>query len=137
VRALLDTDILLDVALKREPFFAASAAVLRLAQDEPGQCSVAWHSLSNIAYIVRPKAQDFIEHLLHFVEVAPVETRQARQALGFRMSDLEDALQAASALAFDAYFIVSRNIRHYRSSPVPAITPQRFLKEAGRNNLAT
>jgi PIN domain-containing protein len=133
VKALLDTDTLLDVALKRQPFFTASAGVLRWAQDEPGQCAIAWHSLSNIAYIIRPKADDFIRHLLQFVEVAPVETRQAKQALGFGMGDFEDALQAASALAFDAYFIVTRNGNHYRKSPVPAISPAQFLKELGRD----
>ena len=132
MRALLDTDVLLDVALKREPFFKTSAEVLRWAESEPGQCSLAWHSLSNISYIVKPSAREFLEHLLNFMEIATVGTREARQALGFRMPDLEDAFQAASALAFDAYFIVTRNIVHYRKSPIPAITPQKFLQEVGR-----
>ena len=132
MRALLDTDILIDVALKREPFFANAAEVVGWAEDSPGQAAIAWHSLSNIAYIVRPDARPFLENLLRFVEVSPVGTREAKQALGFPMSDLEDALQAASALAFDAHYIVSRNLNHYRNSPVPAISPRRFLEEIGR-----
>jgi len=132
MRALFDTDILLDVAMKREPFFQDSAGAIEWAQDEPGQAAVAWHSLSNLAYLVRPDARPFIDHLLHFIEVAPIGTRDAKQALTFPMSNFEDALQAAAALAFDSVYIVTRNINHYRKSPIPAMTPLQFLKEVGR-----
>lgn len=132
MRVLLDTDVLLDVALKREPFLGDGQEVLRWAEDDPGQAAVAWHSLSNIAYLTGLSARPFISELLEFVEVAPVTTKEARQALGLPMSDFEDALQAASALAFEAYFIVTRNARHYRKSPVPAVTPAQFLNEVGR-----
>src|SRR5262245_57011967 len=126
MRALLDTDVLLDVALNREPFVREAAEVLRWAQSEPGQVAIAWHSLSNVAYLAY-SARGFIDDLLHFIEVAPTGTREARQALGFPMADLEDALQAAAALAFDATFIVTRNVKDFKNSPIPAIRPARFL----------
>lgn len=132
MRALLDTDMLLDVALNRKGFSEASAKVLSWAEEQPGQVAVAWHSLSNLAYLVRPDARKFIQHLLQFIEIAIVGSREAKQAVGFPMSDLEDALQAASAIAFDATFIVTRNVRHFRASPIPAVTPIQFLKEVGR-----
>ena len=132
MRVLLDTDVLIDVALKRDPFYASAAEVVQWAQDTPGQAAVAWHSLSNIAYVVRPDARLFLENLLRFVEVSPVGTREAKQAFGFPMNDLEDALQAAAALAFDADYIVSRNLSHYRNSPVTALSPIQFLKEIGK-----
>ena len=132
MRALVDTDILLDIALNREPFVRESAEVIRWAQSEPGQIGIAWHSLSNVAYLVEA-ARSFIDDLLHFIEVAPTGTREAKQALGFPMEDLEDALQAASAVAFDAMFIVTRNSKDYRKSPVPAITPSKFLVQIGRS----
>jgi predicted nucleic acid-binding protein len=132
MRALIDTDILLDVALKREPFFDQAAEVIRWANDDPGQIAVAWHSLSNLAYLVRPDARLFISELLQFIEVAPTSVREARQAIGFPMNDFEDAMQAAAALAFDALFIVTRNVDEYKNSPVPALTPAQFLAETGR-----
>jgi len=132
MRALLDTDILLDIALKRESFFSNAAEVIQWAEDNPGQSAIAWHSLSNIAYLLRPDPRPFLSSLVRFVEVATVGTREARQAFGFPMSDFEDALQSAAALAFDAHYIVTRNIAHYRKSPVPALTPAQFLKETGR-----
>jgi hypothetical protein len=133
VRALINTDILLDVALEREPFFREAAKVLRWAQDEPGQIGIAWHSLSNVAYLVHP-ARGFISDLLQFIEVAPTGSRQAKQALAFPMANLEDAMQAAAALAFDAMYVVTRNVKDYKKPPIPAITPSRFLAEVGRSS---
>jgi hypothetical protein len=132
MRVLIDTDVLLDVALAREPFVGDSQQVLDWAQSEPRQAAVAWHSLSNIFYLTGPPARDFIKDLVQFVEVAPTGTQEAKRAIGFPMRGLEDAMQAAAALAFDAHFIVTRNTRDYKGSPIPAISPARFIKELGK-----
>jgi hypothetical protein len=71
---------------------------------------------------------------LQFIEVAPAGVREARQAVGFPMNDFEDAMQAAAAMAFDALYIVTRNVNDYKSSPVPALTPAQFLAEVGRRD---
>jgi predicted nucleic acid-binding protein len=132
MRVLIDTDVLLDVALNREGFVRESQQVLAWAQEEPRQAAVAWHSLSNIAYLTGPAAREFARDLMEFVEVAPTGTKEAKQALGFPMRDFEDALHAAAALAFDALFIVTRNVRDYKGSPVPPMSPTQFIKELGR-----
>jgi len=132
MRVLIDTDVLLDIALDREPFVRDSAGVLHWAQHEPRQACVGWHSLSNIAYLTGAGGRAFIKDVVEFIEVAPTGTKEAKQALGFPMRDFEDALQAAAALAFDALFIVTRNIRDYKGSPIPAISPTQFLKELGK-----
>ena len=98
MKVLLDTDILLDVALRRPGFFEDSAAVLSWAEANPGEAAVAWHSLANLFYLVRLDGRKFIRELLEFVEVAPVGTEEMRAALGFPMKDLEDAMQASAAL---------------------------------------
>lgn len=127
MKILIDTDILLDVALRRAEFFADSAAVLSWAEANPGQAAVAWHSLSNVAYLVKPDARTFIADLLDFVEVAPVSTPDMHAALGLPMKDLEDAMQVAAALSFGARQLVTRNLPDYRRSAVPALAPRAFL----------
>jgi len=52
MNVLLDTDILIDVALDRMPFAAESSAVLDMAQQRSFHAFIAWHSLSNFYYIV-------------------------------------------------------------------------------------
>jgi predicted nucleic acid-binding protein len=127
MRILIDTDVLLDVALARAPHLAASADVLRWAETH-GTAAISWHSLPNCAYLLKRSGRPFLERLLRIVQVAPVATPDARRALQLPMRDVEDAFQAASALAWQADFIITRNLRHYGKSPVPALTPAAFLQ---------
>lgn len=127
MKILIDTDVLLDVALARQPHVIASADVLRWAQAG-GPAAVAWHSLTNCSYLLKG-GRDFIGRLLKLVEVASVGTPDARLALALPMSDLEDGFQAAAAVAWGADFIVSRNLPDYARSPVPTISPVDFLKK--------
>ena len=131
MRVLLDTDVLLDVALARQQFLEASGAVLDWAEQHPGRAVVAWHSLSNLAYMIRPDARPFITDLLGFVDVAPASATAVRLALRLPLTDFEDALQVAAATAAGAEHIVTRNVRDYRDSPVPAVTPTGFLGRLG------
>lgn len=125
MKVLLDTDVLLDVALARQPHLAASASVLRWVQSG-GTAAVAWHSLTNCSYLLKG-GRDFLERLLKLVEIPTVGTADARLALGLPMSDVEDAFRAAAAVAWGADFIVTRNLPDYARSPVPAISPGDFL----------
>ena len=95
MRILLDTDILLDVALAREPHLAASAAVLEWALIG-GNAAVAWHTLTNCSYLLKG-GKSFLQKLLQIAEVVPVGDADARIALSLPMNDLEDAFQAAAA----------------------------------------
>lgn len=126
MRILIDTDVLLDFALGREPFASAGKSVISWAEANPGRAAIAWHSLSNVAYLAPSGARGFLRGLLRFVEIPAVGTVDAIRALQFPMRDLEDALQASAALAFHAEFVITRNAKDYRRSPVPAITPEEF-----------
>ena len=124
MRILLDTDVLLDIALAREPHVAGSVVVLNWAQAG-GEAAVAWHSLTNCSYLLKG-GRPFLTKLLKLVDVATVGAADARLALGLPMSDLEDAFQVAAALAWKADFIITRNLPDYRNSPLPAISPADF-----------
>ena len=43
------------------------------------------------------------------------------------MTDFEDALQAAAARANGTAFIISRNVKDFKLSQVPALTPSDYL----------
>lgn len=128
MRVLIDTDILLDVALARDPHLAESAEVLRWA-EAGGDAAVAWHSIANCAYLLKSAGRPFLSWLLEIVEVAPTSTGAARRALEMPMRDVEDALQAAAAVAWDADAIVTRNIRDFLRSPVRPLPPAAFLRQ--------
>ena len=127
MRILIDTDVLLDFALGREPFASAGKHIIMWAEANPGHAAIAWHSLSNIAYLAPAGARGFLRGLLRFVEVPEVDTPAAVRALKLPMRDIEDALQASAAQAFDADYVISRNVKDYLRSPVPAIRPKEFI----------
>jgi hypothetical protein len=131
MKGLIDTDVLLDVALRRPSFFSHSADVLRWA-EKGGQAAIAWHSISNCAYLLKGDGREYLKMLLSIVEVAPVASNEAHRALELPMNDLEDAMQASAALAWGADFIITRNLADYRKSPVPAAIPKKFLDHIKR-----
>lgn len=130
----IDTDILLDIALKRTPFFKDSAKVIDLVENNVLTGFVAWHTLSNFYYLTasnsgKDKAKEFIKDLLEFVNVAETNTNDAKKAVQLKVPDYEDALQISAALASNADFIITRNVKHYKNSPITALTPETFLKK--------
>lgn len=131
---LLDTDILIDLALNRSPHTAPAAALLDALEQRPGTAFVAWHTLSNFYYLVAPNrgregARTFLLELAEFIEVAPTTTHSLRQAALLPMRDFEDALQVAAAMACGAEMIVTRNLRDYARAPIRAVAPTAALAE--------
>ena len=131
---LFDTDILIDIALDRQPHSELATDLLRRIERGSEGASIAWHSVSNLYYIVSralgdSAARDSIEELIRTVSVAATKTEDVHFAMGLPMSDFEDALQVAAARACEARFIVTRNLRDYANSPVPALHPRDALAE--------
>ena len=125
---LIDSDVLLDVALRQEPFFRESAAFLLEAERSPEPACIAWHSVSNVYYVARRRvrnvnARGFILNLLDWAEIAPTDTASVRYAASLPIEDFEDALQVAAARACDARHIVTRNLRDYEGSGIRAVSP--------------
>jgi predicted nucleic acid-binding protein len=133
LKILLDTDVLMDVALGRPDFGPDSRAVVDWCEQTPGTAVIAWHTVSNLFYLICAARSDsfarsFIGDLIKVVTVTSGGTEGVRQALAMRMNDLEDALQVAAAISGSADHIVTRNTLDYRGSVIPALTPREFLR---------
>ena len=129
---LIDTDVLIDVALDRSPHSEFSSELLDRVERGGRRAFVAWHTLSNFYYLVTPArgdadTRDFIAELVRFVAVAPADTPALRYAVSLPMADFEDAMQVAAARACGAHHIVTRNVRDFVRSPIPAMTPGEAL----------
>lgn len=127
MKILLDCDVLLDVYLTREPHFGASGRLLDWAEQNPGRCCIAWHTASNLDFILKEGARAQIEGLLDYVEVPATGALALREALHYPMNDFEDAMQVAAAAAAGAQVIATRNEKDFRKSPVMAMTPAKIL----------
>ena len=131
---LIDTDILVDLALDRDPHAGPASALLDYLEIRHRRAFVAWHSLSNFYYLVSPargreSTREFLVGLTRFLTVAPSDTDALRFAAQLPMNDFEDALQVAAARACGASFIATRNTSDYRHSPIPALSPKAVLED--------
>ena len=101
---LVDTNVLIDVALDRHPHSQYAVALLDRLAQEPGLGCVAWHTIATFYYIVanarqERMARDFIAAATDFLRVAPTGDNALRYALSLSMADFEDAMQVSAARA--------------------------------------
>ncbi|MCZ4242447.1 type II toxin-antitoxin system VapC family toxin [Pedobacter punctiformis] len=130
---LIDSDILLDFFLQREPFFDDSIKILSLCEKRKANGFVTGLIISNTYYLLKKHFQhkmivaDF-KKLLIFLDVLTTDKKTVLQAIDSEFVDFEDALQNFSAESqglIDS--IITRNIKDYKKSNLSILTPEMFL----------
>ena len=132
-RIYIDSDVLLDVFAKREPFYEDSALVLSLAAEKSIEAFITPIVAVNVIYILRKlRSQDIaitnIRKLRTIVKILPVTSDHVDKALSSKFKDFEDALQYFAALEGQIGFIITRNTADYKPSKISVCTPAEFLK---------
>ena len=131
---LIDTNVLLDVIARREPYVIFSEKVIDLCRQEIINGAIAGHSVLNAMYVLRKnftleERKEIFLSLCEFLYVEPVDFGKIIQALkDDDFSDFEDCLQMQCALSLRADYIVTRNVKDFAASEIPAVTPEEFLK---------
>ena len=132
MRIFLDTNILLDVLMNRPGLVAESEAAILRCESLGAEMFVAWHGLATAYYLLRrgrtePEAILEVDRILAWAQVASAGDAEARRAHALSFADFEDAMQAASAEACGAEWVLTRDLPGFARSPVPALTPADFL----------
>lgn len=133
MKVLLDTDVILDVLMDREPFSAPAAELLSLGESGQIEIFVTVISVSNIYYLLRKRFNHKmimiqLKKLLSFVEICQIEKSSVIIAIDSKFKDFEDALQHFSALDKPKMdWIITRNTKDYKFSEIKVSTPQKFL----------
>lgn len=133
MKVMIDTNIVLDVFLQREPFFQASYEVMKQSALEKLEGFVSASAATDIYYLLRRslkddgKAKDSMEKLLQLVGIADALGEDVHAAVASNMTDFEDALVASIAERCQMEYIITRNTKDYLESPVKARTPEEFL----------
>ena len=134
MRAFIDTNVIVDVVAKREPFFADSQAVLALCATGDLEGVVSDLTFCNVAYVLRKslgsaQLRNGLRVLKNHLTVVPVGEAAIAAALRNEMTDFEDAVQLEAARASRVDVIVTRNVRHFNNSPIRVCTPSELLTE--------
>jgi len=133
VRALFDTNIVLDVALDRPQLAASSRAALTWGFEHPGRACLAWHSVATLAYFLgrhggRDAVRPLVGELVARLDIAGGSDRELLRAIELPVSDFEDAMIVALAESASATHIVTRNTADFRRSPAKGVTPEDFMR---------
>jgi len=134
VKLLVDTNIVLDVVLKRGEWAMEGAELLAAIEEGKAQGHLAGHSVTTVYYVVsrmrdEGTARQAVSDLLDILEVVAPGDAILRRVLTLPMAVYEDAVQAACALKIGADYIVTRNAKDFAevdvsSEPAGAVLAQ-------------
>ena len=134
MRILIDTNVMLDVLLNRDPWVAQSSAVWQ-ANDE-GQIVgyITACAIADIFYIARrlttlETARVAVSICLEAFEVCAVDVQTLEQAEALPGSDFEDNLQIACASLAGLDAIVTRDTNGFQAAATPVLTPAELLMQ--------
>ncbi|MBE6709507.1 MAG: PIN domain-containing protein [Ruminococcaceae bacterium] len=133
MKLLIDTNVILDILLKREPFFEDSYQAIRTAIDNNDECYISVTAATDIFYILRKalqsaeQAKEYLGSLARLAEFTDVLAVDALDALSSEVADYEDAVVEAVADRIGADYILTRNIKDYLNAKIPAVTPTELL----------
>ncbi len=137
MKALLDTNVIVDVLQKREPMFADSSKIIIAVADNRLQGYVTSKEIADIHYFSRKqftgqedtdkKARQIIEGLLQFLYIVDTTGEDCKKALTIENNDYEDAIMISSAVRSNMDCIITRNSKHFKTSLIPIYSPKDFL----------
>jgi predicted nucleic acid-binding protein len=130
----IDTDVILDFLTDRKPFSREAAILFTLADQKKIKVFTSSLTFSNLYYVLRrfethQKAISKLKSLSGLFGILKVDELTVRNALQSGFADFEDGLQYFCAKDYKhADVIITRNIKDYRNSELPVMTPGDFLK---------
>lgn len=139
MNVLFDTNVILDVLLKREPFNADANILMQKVEAKHIRGLLCATTVTTINYYVirkysRKDALDGITTLLKVFDVAPVNKSVLDQATQSKIVDFEDAVlhEAARLAAADA--IVTRNSKDFKSASLTIYQPHELIALLTQSN---
>ena len=139
MKVLVDTNIILDFLLEREPFFTDADTLIQTIRADQIQGYLTATTLTDIFYIARkPKgvqiAKQYISDLLALMRICPVNKRILNVAISSNLPDFEDAVQLACAMALNLDAIVTRDPQGFASATLPILSAGEVLQLLSENS---
>jgi predicted nucleic acid-binding protein len=138
VRLLIDTNVIVDVAMERQPYLQASEQILLFVEQGSLDGYISASTFTDLYYIIR-KARghgwtlEFLTQLLTFCKIATVDQNVIDQALVSTIEDFEDAVQYETAVANQLAAIVTRNSKDFPTQGLQVFTPEALLQRLSQS----
>jgi len=134
VKVLLDTNIIVDVAIEREPFFGDSEQVLTFVEEGRIEGYISASTFGDLYYIIRRDkgrnmALELLSNIATFCQVATVDRAAITMALTANFRDFEDAIQYGTARVNQLDAIITRDVADFPVTTPRIITPAQLIQE--------
>lgn len=128
----IDSDVLLDLALLREPFYPYIQLLLHEGEIHNVKLSTSGLIIANMHYIMTKqlgalRAREALKALRRLIGVLSFDSEIIDLALASDFADFEDAIQFYIAQKHNCDAIITRNIKDYKNSTIPVLTAEQFL----------
>ncbi len=138
-RILLDTNIILDVILERQPFVKNAVKLIELSIGRNDRLFITASTITDIYYIAKRRAGhnttiQFIKELLGFIDVVAIDKVTVINALNNKMSDFEDAIQTEAARQNRIHILIARNIKDFDNLEIEVLLPEDYIDKLNKEN---
>ncbi len=133
-RLFIDTNIVIDLLSRREPFYDEAATLFSLADKKEIELTVSSISFANTSYVLlrqmdSNKAKSILRKLRLIVKILSLDDKIIGLALNDEnFSDFEDRLQYFTALENGQDLIITRNLKDFKNSKLPVLTAKQFIE---------
>ncbi len=128
MKLMIDTNIILDVLQARELYVQTSSIIWKLCETNQADGFISTLTFTNLVYVMRRELEpEKIEEVLHSIMLifsfTDLNDSDLLDAAKLKWNDFEDALQSVTAKRIKADYIITRNVKDFEKSEVPALTP--------------
>ena len=137
-KIFIDSDIILDLLCKRDPFYSFAAEVFTLGDTKKIELVTTSLVFANVFYILRKllgieKAKELLRKLRIIISVVSVDEKVVDLALNSKFTDFEDGLQYFTARENNIKIILTRNVKDYKEKELLIQTPEEYLKSVNKH----
>ena len=132
MKLFLDANAVLDLILKRQSFFDNIAKIITIAENKNYTLYISSVTFVNINYIAckfadKKNVLESLKKLRIVFDVLSVSETEIDKALYSKFNDFEDAVQHYCALKYNCNYIITRDLKDFKNSEIPVMTPTEFL----------
>jgi predicted nucleic acid-binding protein len=133
-KLLVDTNIVIDLLSRREPFYEEAALLFSLADRKQIELAVSSLTIANTSYVLlkqmdSSKAKSILRKLRLILKILQLDDKIIGLALNDEtFTDFEDGLQYFTAIENGQDLIITRNLKDFENSKLPTMTAKQFIE---------
>jgi len=133
-KVFVDTNILVDLIADRRPFSKFAIQIFSKAEERKTKLYTSSHSIATTHYLLKKyidekELREVLYNILDYLNIVAIDQDVIKKGLKSKHKDFEDALQIISAYSIEKLdCIVTRNIKDFKGSEIPVLTPDELIK---------